>query len=275
MKTKTLLNGCICLIAVLSMATMTACSDEEENNDPSGEKLVSSIEAFDSEGDLYWTNTIGYDAKGRMTKSSIDEGLADDRHTLLYSYIDDTHLTITMGEEYDAINYVLEDGRPISMECDNESFLFDYDGAFLKSIHTEYEYQGSRESESYDYTWSGGDIIKVVYTYERTASSTIPASKKVETAIFKYSERENKMNCNLFGLYFLYPGDESFVLTLGMKMTNSKHLPSSMQEVEDDGDVITATFSDYEFDSEGYPIRVNCNYKDGVEEEKTVWKIKY
>ncbi len=276
MRTKTLLNGCICLIAVLGMVTMAACSDEEENNDPFAEKLVSGVEALDSEGDLSWTRTFGYDAKGRMIKTGIDEGFAEYDYTFIYSYIDDTHLTITLPEEEgETINYVLKDGHPVSMESDDETFLFDYDGAFLKSIHTEYEYDGSRETEHYDYTWSGGDIIKAVYTYDRVLSSTTPAKKEVTTATYEYSGKENVMNCNLFGIYFLYPGEETFTLTLGTEMTNSKHLPSSMRMVEADGNIITATFFDYEFDSEGYPIRVNCNYKDGEEEEKTVWKIKY
>lgn len=264
MKTKTLLNGCVCLITVLSMATMTACSDEEENNDPVGKKLVSKIEVSVL-GNPIFTRTFSYDTNGRIIKDIIGGEDPDDTHTINYSYTDDTHLTMTVAEEESTANCILEDGRPISVDYsdDDEFIRLDYDGAFLKSVHI--EDPAYHSVDRYDYTWSEGNIIKVVNT-EGTESYTFN---------FKYLEKENKMNYNIWDINGAY-GGSLFAFALGLEMLNSRHLLSSVQWKNYSGRVETSTFSDYEFDSEGYPIQFNNHqdFEDGWA-ETVVWKIEY
>lgn len=227
----------------LMAATLVSCSKDNGGNGDGSEKLVSEI--IITPNDDYSQNvTFEYDEQSRIKKIHIIysyEGLAVENHERTFEYDDNTFTETIAGEGYTFIYYLDDNGYVIKSEsiidANMDSYsTYEYENGKIRKIYTYYSGNTSSSPSIEEYIWQGEDIVK------------ISNSRYNSRYAWQYSIIEDKTNISPLSFYSSAPSG-----SIKYKGTYSKHLPISNGE-----DNYT-----YEFDPEGYPIKITEKSNSG------------
>lgn len=259
MKTLKLFNHFLTLIMVLVAIGFSSCSKDEEpetgeqpTEDGGGRRLVSKME-FSSPEDGDWVVRFFYNKDGSLQKITNDVAELSE---MTFTRVGN-ELTIKLDYEVDAdvdrITSTLNgDGYVISSLFEGgSSGAYEYQNGFLNHVR----YSGNAQ---WNVTWQNGDIVKVADD-DRPTNCT-------------YTNRENKMNVELFDL--TYPNmfeDSELYMTSGYWGKRNKHLLKKVEEVDGRDSRYSHEFS-YDFDSEGYVTQIFYTMKwEGNGSEQRTW----
>lgn len=245
MKTLTLFNRFLTLVMVLTAIAFSSCSKDEEpetgeqpTEDAGGRRLVSKME-YSSPEDGDWVVRFFYNKDGSLQKVTND---VDELSEMTFTRVGN-ELTIKLDYEVDA-------------DVDRITSTLNGDGYVISSLfegggRCAYEYQNgflNHVTAQWNVTWQNGDIVKVADDNRPTNCT--------------YTNRENKMNVELFDL--TYPNmfeDSEFCMTSGYWGKRNKHLLKKIEEVDGRDSRCSHEFS-YEFDSEGYVTQIFYTMKE-------------
>lgn len=221
----------------LMVATLVSCNKDNGGNRDGSEKLVSEI-IITPDDDYSQNVTFEYDEQSRIKKIHIIysyEGLSVGNHERTWEYDDNTVTQTIVEDGYTFIDYLDDNGYVIKSEtiidANMDSYsTYEYENGKIRKIYT-YD-SGNTSSSPYtvEYIWQGEDIVK----------------RNHDT--WQYSNIEDKTNIS--PLLFYSSAPSGFIKYKG---TYSKHLPVSNEEYN----------YTYEFDSEGYPIKITEKSNSG------------
>lgn len=227
----------------LMAATLVSCSKDNGGNEDGSDKLVSEIIITPDDDDSQ-NVTFEYDEQSRIKKIHIIysyEGISVGNHERTWEYDDNTVTQTIVEDGYTFIDYLDDNGYVIKSEtiidANMDSYsTYEYENGKIRKIYTYYSGNTSSSPSIEEYIWQGEDIVKISNSHYNSRYA------------WQYSNIEDKTNIS--PLLFYSGAPSGFIKYKG---TYSKHLPISNGE-----DNYT-----YEFDPEGYPIKITEKSNSG------------
>ena len=198
--------------AIILCLGFIACSndDNDEDNDEKIYRVYKITAHLHEDEDENETRTYSYDGQGRMTKCTYDEN-----HIVTYTY-QNNQIIVSGLEDGDEVFELNDKGYIVRGFYEDEEITYTYDN-LDQLLKIEY-----KDGGNHSFTWSDGNIIKVVESDEMYEN----------TSVFTYSSVENKVDFD----FSSYLGDYNFndELYNGSYFGKSnKNLVITCQEKED------------------------------------------
>jgi len=140
-----------------------------------------------------------------------------------------------------------------------------YEGGLRTKIESVYQTNTIKETMVGTYTFSDGNLVKMVYTYTDASLDGSYSSTSSSTSTYEYSDMENKAGFVL----------EMVNTIQGVAVTPNKNYEIKRNIVRDDGSTTVVT-TGYTFNDQGYPTKVTKTYTSNgnvgeVQLESYVW----